>query len=393
MPTRPGKRSKTKPKSKTTRPRASAVIAPTTDSGAKADKAVLQVTRIAKDLDLAYRGLLSGTPKHIAHARNIIDAYLEATSFWESMDFIDRIKDWINQEKSEVRDIKWLNDTYAAAKDTGDTLPDDKDARWIWKGRSARVLFYAGRYKRARKRFERSRNRVRPNFSKVHNAVNLPVAYDTRATEAEMLVYLGYPTQAIARLDEIPAANREGWHEWIRAWAWHQRGFVQRVPFGAFPGTDPTLPGPPPPIGTSWYIRSNSLLNALRSGNALSAKEKVDTYLLTAANYGALSRLGDSNAKALSIAALSNFRTLSSTSKNAQWSWKKEQRGKFPLRAFPGERPSESAVTAWRSDYQGHYRDNLAEAGLGSIWESDPTDDGDLVDDNNSANDDDDSIE
>jgi hypothetical protein len=305
------------------------------------------------------------------------------------MDFLDRIKKWINQEDPETRRVKWLNDTYDAARPTGDTLPDDKDARWIWKGRTARALFYAGRFKRARKRFAWTRRRVRANFSRVHNAANLPVAYEIRATEAEFLVYMGYPSEALARLDEIPPGSREGWHEWIRAWAWHQRGFVQRVTFGSPPGIDPTLPG-----DRSWYVRSNEILDSLRRyPNELSPVEKVDTFLLTAANYGALSRLGDSSAKGQAEDALRQFRAAARPSKNRQWSWKKEQRGRFPLRAFPGEEPDDDAVREWRCAYQGHYRDNLAEACLGPIWDDDPTDDGDLPDDDDAANDDDDSNE
>jgi hypothetical protein len=50
-------------------------------------------------------------------------------------------------------------------------------------------------------------------------------------------------------------------------------------------------------------------------------------------------------------------------------------------------------VREWRCAYQGHYRDNLAEACLGPIWDDDPTDDGDLPDDDDAANDDDDSNE
>lgn len=351
-----------------------------------------QANRIARDLQTAYLGLTSGTPRHIADARSLLEIYLKTAVFWISMDFVDRIKQWINQEKPETRHIKWLNDTYDAAKSTGDTQPDDQDARWLWKGRTARVLFYAGRYKRARKRFERARKRVKADFSKVSDPNNLTYAHDTRATEAEFLVYMGYPSVALSRLDEIPIGSRKGWHEWVRAWAWHQRGFVERVTFGDFPGNDPTLPGPPPKYGDkkSWYVRSNELLETLRNGDQLSAAEKLDTFLLTAANYGALSRLGDAGAKQEAVDALGKFQAAGGESNNAHWSWKKEQRGRFALRAFPGEGPSEDAVKDWRCAYQGHYRDNLAEAGLPPLYEAD---DGDLGNDDEAALDDDDTIE
>jgi hypothetical protein len=348
---------------------------------------------IAKFLDTGYSYLLSGDPEKIRAAMARIDALRGMSRLLDGLALVGRVKDWINQE-DHTKHIKYLNETFAIADPRGNELPDrDRDDRWLWKGRSARALFYAGRFKRARKRFDRVRERVKVDFSKVTEAANLTHAHDIRAAHAECLVYLGRPKLALDTLNEIEQVDAlKPWHEWVRAFALHQYAFAQGVPFGnnpdPFKGTRPRKP--------EQLAKSNMILEQLRSlpDRTFAAAEKRDTWLLTAANYGGLFRAGDDTAKELAEAALEEFRQAEfPQSKNQRWSWQKEERGRFPIVSFPGEKPSESAVERWREAYKGHYRDNLVEgAGLGEIWDDDPNDDGD-VDLNDEHEDDDDSIE
>ncbi len=334
---------------------------------------------IEKILDTNYRCLVSGDRKHFDAAMARLDAFRSFALLVDGLVLVGRVKKWINQDDA-TKDVAYLDETYQIADPRGDGLPDaDKDDKWLWKGRSARALFYAGRFKRARKRFKRVYDRVKKDFSKVKLATNLPHAYDIRAAQAEFEVYMGYPRDALERLDEIPANDRQAWHEWVRAFAFHQLGFADRVPFGSNPSS--TLPRV-----AKRYVDSNAILENLRKrpDRDLSPPEKHDTYLLTAANYGALFRLGDSNAEQLARQALADFgQSPDPDGKNRRWSWEKEQRGRFPERAFPGERPSGSAVKRWRTAYKFHYRDNLVDGAHLPLEWSDRNDDGDidLVDD------------
>jgi hypothetical protein len=314
---------------------------------------------VAREYRAIYGHLLSGDKKQIRQFRKVIQNHRRML---DALDATDRVKRWINQDTDDpdTKPLKFLTDIFELAKDSGDDL--ESEQRWIYRGRTARALFYCGRFDKARKRF---RNATR---STPRERANLREFYDVQAAFAEMEVYLGFPQNAITRIDNISLGRRQSWHNWVRAFAMHQDAYRKARPFGSTADLDVTG-------DRNDYYQSNELMKANLPG--LAPQERRDAFLLIAANYGAMFRSdGRQSDEDDARAALSFFRGAASPSSNRSWSFRKELRGRFPTTRLPGDpgRHSREDIENWRAAYLNHYRLNLLAAGLDETAD----DDGDL---------------
>jgi tetratricopeptide (TPR) repeat protein len=303
---------------------------------------------VAREYKAIYGLLLSGDARRIRQIRKVI---AEHRLVLNALDVTDRVKRWINQDTDDpdAKSITFLKEIWELAKASGDDL--DQEVRWKYHGRTARAMFYAGRFNKARKRFKKATRKVPKR--------DLPEFYDIHAAFAELEVYAGFPEAAIARIDkQIPIGRRLSWHNWVKAFAMHQEAFRKIRKFGrtAAPGAREDR---------NDYYQSNNLLVANLPG--LSAQEKRDCHLLIAANYGAMFRLsGERRDQQRAEEAMEQFRSARSPSSNVSWSFRKELRGRFPTKPLSGDlaKHSREAVEDWREAYLDHYRVNLRHAGL-----------------------------
>jgi|RhiMetdeSRZDD1v2_1073273.scaffolds.fasta_scaffold24863_10 hypothetical protein len=311
---------------------------------------------VAREYRAIYGHLLSGDKKQIRQFRKVIEDH---RLMLNALDATDRVKRWINQDTDDpdTRPLKFLEDTFKLAEDPGDHL--ESEQRWIYRGRTARALFYCGRFHKARNRF---RNATR---SKPREKANLREFYDIHAAFAEMEAYLGFPEDAIARIESIPVGRRQSWHNWVRAFAMHQDAYRKVRRFGTTVDLD--VNG-----DRNDYYQSNNLLEANIPG--LAPQEQRDCYLLIAANYGAMFRIdGRSSDRDDARAAMRSFKAAARPSSNRNWSFRKELRGRFPTIRLPGDpgRHSKEDIENWRAAYLNHYRLNLLAAGLDETADDD----------------------
>jgi hypothetical protein len=312
---------------------------------------------VAREYKAIYAHLLSGDRKRIRQIRKVIANHRLVLN---ALDATDRVKRWINQDidDPDAKSIRFLEEIWELAKEPGDDL--EADTRWKYQGRTARGLFYAGRFNKARNRFRKATRRA--------PRTDLPEFYDIQAAFAEMEVYAGFPDAAIARIDQIPIGRRLSWHNWVKAFAMHQEAFRKIRKFGS-------MEDPEAREDRDDYFQSNNLLIANLPG--LSTQEKRDCYLLIAANYGAMFRLsGERRDQERAEQAMVQFRAAPSPSSNRSWSFRKELRGRFATKPLSGDlaRRSREAVEDWRAAYLDHYRVNLRHAGLDDTAD----DDGDI---------------
>jgi len=328
----------------------------------------LQQNRIEKDLSVAYRLVMSGVPAHIAEGKALIALYLDPGYLWRTLDLLPDLKQWVNNA-DEAKDVAYLKDLYDAGLAAGNDATGTK--KWVAKGRTARILFYAGRFRRARARFNRALT-LMGKAEGITNKDDRPHAWDIWAAQAEFQVYMGFPATGIDDLKRIKGKDRLPWHDWVNAFALHQQAFADRVPFGTTDGNA----GTPPttyPGKIDFYEESNAIVDKIQPD--LPPPENYDILLLKAANLGAISRLSpnDAQLKKDAEAALKSFREAPPGSNNATWSWQKEERGRFPIIYLQKTDPVKDpvAVQNWRASYVGHYHDNLARAGLGETSDDD----------------------
>lgn len=325
------------------------------------------VSRIWREADHAYNLLTSGLPESIKEARAGIAAYRQSEPIWRALDVTDRIKRWINQDRGDhdAKDIAFLHAIRKDSWDNGDSIIGND--KWKYKARTARALFYCGRFGKARQRFG-AVARLIGNPPPVNHR---DAAYDAYAAQAEVEVYVGFPRRAITYLNRIPTKKQIGWREWVRAFALHQRGFEDRVGFGKASSPTDTMPG-----SSDWYVESNSILEAIQGD--LQPVEQYDSHLLIAANFGALHRLGVSGAQKQAKDAFEVFKSAPHPSTNSTWSWVKEMRGRFPLRRLATDTGNHTsyAITTWRTAYSEHYHENLKVCGMPDLSLDDGDTDG-----------------
>lgn len=308
-----------------------------------------------KDLDTARRMLMSGDEKHFKAARKLIAPYKKqsVTSF-TALDLLDRIKRWIENADMEVKEAKFLKSIVDNAKDPSFAVADN----WYDTAISARALRYGGRFNLARRRY----NKALLRMDDVDDKDQLKA--EVLADYAEFWAYLGYTDNALQILARIPVSFQKGWLLWVYAFVEHQAAFTHEFAIGA------TVPKPIGHIPN--YLHANHLLQRARLG--LKDKEKADTYLLEAANWGGILRrlkfdgAGKDECDAAegeAKCALESFRAGALV--NQYWTWKKERRGMMVPRWVQNiDEPwlGKEEVKAWRKNLTDHYKLNLKAAGI-----------------------------
>lgn len=321
------------------------------------------VAKLSVALELARRCVMSGEAEAVAEVRALADALKEATDEAEALADLDDLKLWINNETS-AKSLKFLKNLHKRAK-------SKKTGTWKTRAYTARVLRYSGRFRTAWNRFVSATGEI------ANGNPALPLAEDKAEVFvdfAEFKAYLGYPRDANDLLDKyeiaLPGVDPDpvAWHYWVRAFVFHQWGYVRDdadptatpVPFDA-PGDEPR------------YRQSNTNLGLARAvtktSKALPADQVADTYLLEAANWGAIGRWREAHAgnvneaRTQAAAALAKFRKGPG---NKKWSLWAEQRGRMPVNYFipiDGRFP-EHAVRAFRTGLRAHYLANLRWVGI-----------------------------
>jgi hypothetical protein len=283
----------------------------------------------------------------------------------DTIALIADVRRWLIQpaDDTAVGKLEFLEDIRRRAVAAGRGAGRDD---WGTQGRTARALWAAGRYRRAIERFDHARDLIlgRPGGIDGLRGDDRQLAWDVLAARAECWNYIGFPESAIAELEAIPTIERRPWYEWSRAFALHQLGFAEWVPFGTAPGEAQHAPG-----AEARYSQSNDLIAAIKP--RLAAEEQFDIELLRAANWGAICRRrqmrgGDAaDAEAQAGSALSAFMRAPPPSSNSAWTWEKEKRGRFPVFELPGDQDrGGKAIRVWRTAYREHYHMNLRRAGL-----------------------------
>jgi len=288
----------------------------------------------------------------------------------DTVDLVTDVSRWLDQLEGDlaVKELGFIEGICARAIAAGRGA--DR-ADWKIQGRTARVLWAAGRYKRAIKRFDRARELIELIPRGINGLSNdeRQLSYDVLAARAECWAYLGYPAAAVSEIERIPLSDRRPWYDWTRAFALHQLAFAENVSFGASVGENVSLAAG----SEARYHESNALIASVK--RRLSPGEQFDVELLRAANWGGICRRrqlggGDITESAMqAAAALNTFMSAPTPSSNRAWSWHKEKRGRFPLFKLPIDPAvSNTAIREWRTAYREHYHMNLRSAGLPDRW-------------------------
>lgn len=308
-----------------------------------------------KDLARTHRLLMSGDERHFKSARKLIATYTkQGVDAFNAPDLFDRVKRWIENADMEVKEAKFLEDMVKHARDSSFMIAEDARDTAI----AARALRYGGRFNLARKRYNKAVLRLGDLNEMTQDKA------EVLADFAEFWAYLGYTDNARAILARIPAKWLTGWLLWVQAFVQHQAAFTDQYPIGT-------------PVRNSLgsiphYLDANLLLARARIG--LNDKERADSYLLEAANWGGvLRRLKEEGAskeecdaaKGEAECALAAFGAGAQV--NQFWTWKKERRGMMVARWVKNiDEPwlGKDEVREWRRNLVDHYKQNLKAAGL-----------------------------
>jgi hypothetical protein len=266
-----------------------------------------------------------------------LEGILSKTAELQTLSMIDDIKKWVSNHR-DTKKRKFLEDLYDEAKKI-------KFATWRTWAHVARVMRYAGRYRKAQLAYIESTDMI----DRFRNPTDEQI--DVYADFAEFFVYLGYPARAVSYINRKIAAPI-GWHLWVKAFAQHQNAFATAFPFGTATREEPGAAGA--------YRSSNRTLDDALADPHLPRSEQRDLELIKVANFGALARLGVGPAQD-AIDALGRFHGSGSDPVNQAWSIIKEDRGRFCLTYHPkiDTTGTPSAVKAWRKAYRMHYVLNL----------------------------------
>ena len=320
------------------------------------------IDNISANLHDSYISLLSGNSSELDAVRPLIAAYRDSGVDIAALDLLDRLKKWIaNADNAKKRAFLQKMHLDAMQYFGGPGL-----GTWRTMAYCARVFRYSGRFWKAQKAYNAAIALI-GNFAS-HTESERKAIADIYVDFAEFRAYLGHPGEADNILSWFPPDYLMGWHEWVRATAYHFWGHEAAQPF-ASPGAT-NDPGP-----EDKYLDSNAFLAAARAkteGKALPPKEAIDTYLLEAANWGAiwrrrLSHGGDvAQAQAGAADALAIFQGAGSDPVNSEWSWEKERRGRLAIffrKKLDGALDRQD-VEDWRRKFRNHYRENLVQAGV-----------------------------
>jgi tetratricopeptide (TPR) repeat protein len=313
------------------------------------------IQSVGADLRLSYRLLLSGKPGDLDDAQELIAAYREAGADFASLDLLVRVKAWIANARTTKRRA-------FLAKIHQDALNlINSDGSWRTLANCGRAFRYTGRFYKAQKAYDAAFTIIDRIISPTDQ--DKQDIADVYADYAEFRSYLGHPGEADGHLLRIPDGFLKGWHQWVRALAYHFWAFEEVKPFAS-----PNVDNKPGPEGK--YLQSNGYLADARNDPNLPPQEAADTFLLEAANWGAIWRRritegGDINqAQQMAAAALANFR--GGDAVNTEWTWVKERRGRlgsFFRKKLDGNLYGQG-VWDWRTKFRAHYRENLLQAGL-----------------------------
>jgi hypothetical protein len=315
-----------------------------------------------------YLRLMSGDPAEVATLRTLIKAFKDHGTDFGALDLLDRTKDWIaNGEKAKKR--AFLRKLHLDAKQYFDA---HSLGTWRTMAYCAHVFRYSGRFWKAQKAYSIAFSMI--GDIKSHPKDDRMEIADIYADYAEFRAYLGHPAEVDEILADIEHEYERAWHYWVRATAYHFLGYESAQPFGS---RDPTNQ----PGTEEHYIASNTALATARSMTGarkkLPAHQKVDTYLLEAANWGAIHRLKNDpaekqEAKLKAVEALNTFRHHANADEiNKTWSWTKERRGRLAIfyrRKLDGALDRQ-VVEDWRRKFRNHYRENLQVAELQDRFE------------------------
>lgn len=313
------------------------------------------IQSVGADLRLSYRLVLSGKPGDADDAQELIAAYREAGADFASLDLLIRVKSWIANARA-TKKRTFLAKIHQDAVDAR-----DGDGGWRTLANCGRAFRYTGRFYKAQKAYTDAFTIIN-TITNPSNQDKQDIA-DVYADYAEFRAYIGHPSEADIILSHIPDGFLKGWHQWVRALAYHFWAFEEFKPFPTA-GVD-SKPGP-----EGKYLHSNQLLVDARNDPNLPSQEAADTWLLDMANWGAIWRRrithgGDvGEAQQMAAAALANFK--GGDDVNAEWSWAKERRGRLAIfyrKKLDGKYDG-GTVEDWRTKFRNHYRDNLFQAGL-----------------------------
>ena len=317
------------------------------------------IATVADDVRHGYRALLSGQAADLSALQELVAAYRDAGTDFATFGYLQRLKQWIANAQG-TKNRTFLDALHA------DALSDFNNpgaGTWRTAANCARIFRYTGRFYKAQKAYTVAFNLI-GNFGS-HTELDKKDIADVYADYAEFRAYLGHPGEADTILGSFPGSYLKGWHQWVRAIAYHFWGHEETRPFAS---PNPTnKPGP-----ETRYLQSNQFLAQARQDTNLPSGEAIDTFLVEAANWGAISRRrtthgGDVGAaQQAATQALANFRQAGSDPVNTEWTWTKERRGRLAVffRKKLDGALNKQQVEEWRRKFRNHYRENLVEAGI-----------------------------